>query len=126
MAEGICRHFHNELIAAYSAGISKHGLNPLAVKVMREINIDISAYYSKTVVDLDQQTFDYVVTLCGHAHETCPVFYGDTFLIHHRFDDPPKLTVNVATEEEALVHYRRVRDEIKQYILTFPKSLLGQ
>lgn len=123
MAEGLCRHFRGDVIAPYSAGIEKHGLNPNAVKVMNEIGIDITEHYSKTVEDKNLPEFDYVVTVCGHAHETCPVFPGDSTVIHHGFDDPPKLAKNAATEEDALQHYRRVRDEIKAYVLTLPDSL---
>ena len=123
MAEGLCRHFRGNVIEPYSAGIEKHGLNPLAVKVMREINIDISRQYSKTVEDLGNREFDYVVTVCGHANETCPVFPAKTRLIHVGFDDPPRLAKDARTKEEALVHYRRVRDEIKAYIESLPGSL---
>ncbi len=123
MAEGLCRHFRGDVIEPYSAGIEKHGLNPLAVQVMREIGIDISAQRSKTIVDLDNAQFDYVVTVCGHASENCPFFPAGTKVIHRGFDDPPKLAEGAANEEEALIHYRRVRDEIRDYILTFPISL---
>lgn len=118
MAEGLCRHFRGDTIDAYSAGIAKHGLNPLAVKVMREIGIDISHHRSKTIDDLGRDDFDYVITVCGHANEICPVFPARTKLIHRGFDDPPKLAAGAANEDEALIHYRRVRDEIKGYILT--------
>ena len=116
MAEGLCRHFRGDEIEAYSAGIEKHGLNPYAVKVMQEIGIDISSHLSKTVDDLPDTEFDYVVTVCGHANETCPFFPAKTTIIHKGFDDPPKLAANAKTEEEALAHYRRVRDEIRSYI----------
>ena len=120
MAEGICRYFRGEDFEAYSAGIEKHGLNPLAVKVMQEIGIDISGHHSKTVDDLDNSEFDYVITVCGHADETCPVFPARVEVIHKGFDDPPKLAADAACEEDALVHYRRVRDEIKAFILQLP------
>jgi arsenate reductase len=123
MAEGLCRHFRGDVIEPGSAGIEKHGLNPLAVKVMQEIGIDISQQKSKTTHDLDNQVFDYVVTVCGHANETCPWFPAGTRVVHRGFDDPPKLAEGAATEEEALAHYRRVRDEIRDYILTLPHSL---
>ena len=123
MAEGLCRHYRGDVIEPFSAGIEKHGLNPNAVKVMNEIGIDITQHYSKTVDDEALPIFDYVITVCGHAHETCPVFPGNSIVIHHGFDDPPKLAQDAATEEEALQHYRRVRDEIKDYILTLPGSL---
>ena len=125
MAEGLCRHFCSDVIEPYSAGIETHGLNPLAVKVMQEIGIDISGHHSKTVEDLGNAEFDYVVTVCGHAHETCPFFPAKTRVIHQGFDDPPKLAAGAKTEDEALSHYRRVRDEIQAYIETLPRSLEG-
>ena len=123
MAEGLCRHFRGDVIEPFSAGVEKHGLNPLAVRVMAEIGIDISGHRSKTVDDLDNTDFDYVVTVCGHADEICPFFPAKTRVIHRGFDDPPRLAEGAASEEEALVHYRRVRDEIREYILTLPDSL---
>lgn len=123
MAEGLCRHFRGDRIKAFSAGIEKHGLNQNAVKVMDEINIDISEHQSKTVEDISDTQFDFVITVCGHADETCPVFPGNTKVLHYGFDDPPKLAKNAASEQEALNHYRRVRDEINAYILTLPEAL---
>jgi arsenate reductase len=116
MAEGLCRHIHGERIDAASAGIETHGLNPNAVKVMAEIGIDISNHQSKTVNDLGDEPFDFVITVCGHAHETCPFFPARTRVIHQGFDDPPFLAKDAETEEEALGHYRRVRDEIRDFI----------
>jgi arsenate reductase len=121
MAEGWARHLKNDVIEAWSAGIEKHGLNPLAVQVMAEAGVDISGQTSKTVAELPVRQFDYVVTLCGHASETCPYFPGKK--IHRGFDDPPKLAAGAATEEEALGHYRRVRDEIRDFIQTLPAAL---
>ena len=123
MAEGLCRHFRGDVLEPYSAGIEKHGLNHPAVKVMREIGIDISGQHSKTVNDLGNKEFDYVVTVCGHANEMCPFFPAKTKVVHRGFDDPPKLVMKAANEEEALIHYRRVRDEIKEYILNLPMAL---
>jgi arsenate reductase len=123
MAEGLCRHFRGDVIEPFSAGIEKHGLNRLAVKVMDEIGIDISGHRSKTVDELGSAAFDYVVTVCSHADATCPTFPAKIKVIHQGFDDPPKLAEGAASEEEALVHYRRVRDEIKEYILTLPDAL---
>ncbi|MGD8641990.1 MAG: arsenate reductase ArsC [Gammaproteobacteria bacterium] len=100
----------------YSAGIEKHGLNPNAVKVMAEQGVDISGQYSKTLDDLKNVDFDIVITVCGHADETCPVFPGNVTKLHHGFDDPPKLAANAVTEEEALSHYRRVCLEIKSFV----------
>lgn len=123
MAEGWTRNLKGETIEAYSAGIETHGLNPLAVKVMAEAGVDISHHQSKQIQDLGGIPFDYVITVCGHADENCPLFPGKTKVIHHGFDDPPTLAKECKTEEEALVLYRRVRDEIRDYVLTFPKSL---
>ena len=123
MAEGLCRHLHEAGIDAYSAGIEKHGLNPLAVRAMAEIGIDISAHASKTLDDLSGIGFDYVVTVCGHADETCPIFPRATRKIHRGFDDPPRLAAGAASDDEAMVHYRRVRDEIRDYLETLPGAL---
>jgi len=116
MAEGWTRALKDDLIEAYSAGIEKHGVNPLAVKVMAEAGVDISRHKSKTVDELAGREFDFVITLCGHAHEHCPVFPGRARLIHAGFDDPPELAAGAATEAEALPHYRRVRDQIREYV----------
>ncbi len=88
MAEGWARHLKGDAIETYSAGIETHGLNPNAVKVMAEAGVDITGHTSKTLNDLAHVTFDYVVTVCGHAHETCPVFPGNAAVIHKGFDDP--------------------------------------
>jgi len=123
MAEGLCRHYRGDLIDVSSAGIEKHGLNPYAVRAMAEIGIDISGHHSKTVDDLAGRQFDVVVTVCGHAHETCPVFPGRARVVHRGFDDPPKLAANETTDEGRMAHYRRVRDEIREYVLSLPGAL---
>lgn len=123
MAEGFCRHFKGDLIEAASAGIENHGLNALAVKVMEEIGIDISRHRSKSIDDFDGREFDYVVTVCDHASETCPYFPAKTAVVHRGFDDPPKLAADAASEGEALAHYRRVRDEIGAYVRSLPQAL---
>lgn len=123
MAEGWARHLKPDSFEAYSAGVEKHGLNPLAVKAMAEAGVDISAHQSKTVDKLPVGGFDIVITLCGHANENCPFFPGKTRRVHAGFDDPPALAQGAASEEEALVHYRRVRDEIRDYVLGLPDSL---
>jgi len=116
MAEGWGKRLLSSQFNVHSAGIEKHGLNPNAVKVMAEQGIDISGHYSKTLDDLNNVQFDVVITVCGHADETCPVFSGNTKKIHYGFDDPPKLAANAKTEEEALQHYRRVCQEIKTFV----------
>ena len=123
MAEGLCRHLLGDRIDPVSAGIETHGLNSFAVKVMAEIGIDISGHRSKTVDELGDIALDAVITVCGHAHETCPVFPGSARIVHRGFDDPPRLAAGAKTEEEALRHYRRVRDDIRAYIETLPDAL---
>jgi len=123
MAEGWARHLKGGQIEAYSAGIETHGMNPNAIKVMGEAGVDISSHRSKNVEELLEIPFDYVVTVCGHAHETCPVFPRRARVVHVVFDDPPKLAKGAKTEEEALGFYRRVRDEIRDFIQTLPESL---
>ncbi|WP_035245837.1 arsenate reductase ArsC [Desulfogranum mediterraneum] len=125
MAEGLCRHFKDRELEAFSAGIERHGLNPLAVEVMGEIGIDISAQQSKTLNDLAGHSFDYVVTVCDHARESCPLFPGESKVIHRSFADPPSLAAAAGSDEEALPHYRRVRDELKEFILALPAELLA-
>ncbi len=123
MAEGWARTLKSDCMEPYSAGIEKHGLNPYAVKVMKEAGVDISAQHSKLLSELDGIDFDYVVTVCGNAHESCPVFSGKTTVVHVGFDDPPRLAANCQTEDEKLDCYRRVRDEIKAFVETLPEAL---
>ena len=125
MAEGWARYLKSDLIEPYSAGIEMHGLNQNAVKVMAEVGVDISNHSSKHLDELRDVDFDFVVTVCGHAHESCPVFPDKTKVVHVGFDDPPRLAKNAKTEEEALCCYRRVRDNIKAYIETLPAALMG-
>lgn len=123
MAEGWARHLKSDMIEAYSAGIEKHGLNPRAVKVMAEAGVDISGHRSKLLDSLKGVTFDYVITVCDNAHEACPLFPGKTRVVHAGFDDPPRLAQSAKTEEEALGHYRRVRDEIRTFVEKLPGKL---
>ncbi len=123
MAEGWTRHLKSGRLEPYSAGIESHGMNSRAVEVMREAGVDISGQYSKQVDEVIGIDFDYVITVCSKAHETCPVFPGETTVVHVGFDDPPRLAKDAMTEEEALSHYRRVRDEIRGFIETLPESL---
>ena len=126
MAEGWARHLKGDVLDAYSAGIEKHGLNPNAVKVMAEAGVDISGHKSKNVNDLMDVPFDVVVTVCGHANETCPAWLGKkTTLVHVGFDDPPKLAKTAKSPEEALSCYRRVRDEIRAFVATLPESVMA-
>jgi len=124
MAEGWCRYLKGDVIEPYSAGIETHGLNPNAVKVMAEAGVDISGHRSKHVDELKDIDFDYVVTVCGHANEYCPIFPGKTKIVHFGFDDPPRLAKEAKTEEEALNCYRRVRNEIKSFVENLPEFLV--
>ena len=123
MAEGWARALKGDLIDAYSAGIEKHGMNTNAVTVRAEAGVDISRYFSKTPAELGLVELDYVVTVCGHADENCPVFPGKTKVVHFGFEDPPKLTKHLPDGEEKLAVYRRVRDEIRQFIEALPEVL---
>jgi arsenate reductase (thioredoxin) len=123
MAEGWARALKDDVVEAYSAGIEKHGMNSHAVRVMAEAGVDISKHYSKTLVELGPVGFDYVVTVCGHADEKCPVFAGKTKVVHVGFEDPPKVTKQMADGEEKLAVYRRVRDEIRRYVEKLPEAL---
>jgi len=123
MAEGWANHLKSDDIEARSAGIETHGLNPLAVKVMAEAGVDISHHRSKRVSGMINESWDVVITVCGHANETCPLFPGRAKRVHAAFDDPPQLAKNSHSEENALVHYRRVRDEIRAFVENLPESL---
>lgn len=123
MAEGWARHLKGNLVESYSAGIETHGLNPNAVKVMAESGVDISRQRSKHLDALKGIVFDCVVTVCNNAHESCPIFPGKTKVVHAGFDDPPRLAKTAKSDEEALGHYRRVRDEIKAFVEQLPEVL---
>ncbi len=123
MAEGWTRRLKGDVIEPYSAGIESHGLNPRAVKVMAEAGVDISGHRSKLLDDLRGVPFDYVVTVCDQANEGCPIYPGKVSRFHIAFDDPPRLAKNARTEEEALGHYRRVRDEIRSFVEKLPGVL---
>lgn len=130
MAEGWARHLKGDVLEAYSAGIETHGLNPNAVRVMAEVGVDISSHSSKTADALETIDFDYVVTVCGHANETCPMWLrGKARVVHVGFDDPPALARTLATQgasaEAQLDCYRRVRDEIRAFVATLPDRLEG-
>ena len=123
MAEGWARALKGDRIEAYSAGVATHGMNPNAVRVMREAGVDITGQRSKHVDEVKDVGLDYVVTVCANANESCPVFPGRAKIVHVGFDDPPRLAKTAASEEEALGHYRRVRDEIRAFVETLPGSL---
>ena len=128
MAEGWARALKGDAIDAWSAGIETHGLNPHAVTVMAEAGVDISGQRSKKVDDLDAVDFDYVVTVCGHANETCPMWLkGKAKVVHVGFDDPPAVARELAAkglgERAQLDCYRRVRDEIRNFVQGIEKVL---
>ena len=123
MAEGWARSLYPDRINAYSAGIEQHGLNLHAVRVMAERGIDISGHKSKTLDDLDGIEFDLVVTVCGHANESCPIFPDNAQVLHKGFDDPPKLAEKTSSPQDALECYRRVRDEIGAFVETLEDHL---
>ncbi len=122
MAEGWARALKGDVLEAHSAGIEAHGLNPLAVRVMAEAGVDISGHRSKLVNELSGIPFDYVITVCGHANEQCPLFPGKTRVVHVGFDDPPTLAMGAPSEDAALNVYRRVRDEIRRFVEGLPES----
>lgn len=122
IAEGWTRALIGDVFEAYSAGIETHGMNPHAVQVMQEAGVDISGHHSKTLDELKDVSFDYVVTVCDSASESCPIFPGQTQKIHKGFEDPPKLAKGLP-QEEALKIYRRVRDEIRKFVESLPQSL---
>jgi arsenate reductase len=124
MAEGWARHLKNHAIEPYSAGVDPHGVNPLAVKVMAEVGVDISKQRSKHANELAGIPFDFVVTLCDQAQEACPVFPGGGTRVHVGFDDPYTLTNGVKDEAEKLRVYRRVRDEIRDFVESLPAALV--
>jgi arsenate reductase len=123
MAEGWARHLKPDVIDARSAGVEPHGVDPRAVQVMAGAGVDISRQRSKDVLELMDAPFDYVVTLCGGARETCPVFPGPVKGLHVAFDDPPALAREATSDDEALAVYRRVRDEIRAFVETLPGAL---
>jgi len=123
MAEAWAKKLKGDQFRAYSAGVEPKAVDPRAVKAMAEAGIDISAQSSKDIDSLGNMEFDYVVTLCDNARESCPYFPAKTRLLHQGFDDPPYLAEKAVNEEEALKHYRRVRDELKAFVEQIPEAL---
>jgi len=121
MAEAWTKHLKKDQFDAYSAGVQPKPIDPRAIKAMAEAGIDISGQKSKDVNTLGDLEFEYVVTLCDNARESCPYFPAKTKLIHQDFEDPPRLAEGAANEEEAMAHYRRIRDEIKAFVETLPE-----
>lgn len=125
MAEGWVRALKSGVMEARSAGVESKGLDPRAVTVMAEAGVDISSQRSKNVSELLDEHFDAVITVCDHARSACPVFPGDVRVLHVSFEDPPRLARGETTEEGALTHYRRVRDEIRAFVESLPESLIA-
>ena len=123
MAEGWARQLRSAELLACSAGIVAHGLNPLAVEVMREAGVDISQQRSQTVDELGDRQFDLVITLCDHADANCPSFPATASVVHVPFADPPRLARDAKSPEEAKEHYRRVRDEIREFVARLPSGV---
>ncbi len=121
MAEGILRHLGREQFEVFSAGVNPSYVRPEAVEVMSEVGIDISGHRSKSIVELGESTFDYVITVCDHAREVCPVLPGDAILLHQSFEDPPP--PGSRSREETLEVFRRVRDEILDWINCFLRGI---
>ena len=126
MAEGWARQLKNDKIEVWSAGIAPAGVDPRAVQVMREAGVDIAGHHSKHVNELLTIPFDWVITVCDHASENCPVFPGKARRFHRGFKDPPSLARGEADPERALNHYRRVRDETRAFVMTLPEALDGR
>jgi len=122
MAEGWARHLKGDSIEAWSAGTKPHAVDPRAIKVMAEAGVDISGQASKHALDIINIPFDLVVTVCDAAREACPIFPGRMKIVHRGFEDPPRMVKSDATEEEILAHYRRIRDEIRDFVKTLPDA----
>jgi len=122
MAEGIANFLWGDKMEAFSAGTKASYVNPMAIEVTKEIGINISTHRSKNLSEFDGQSFEYVITLCGDANETCPLYIGGTKKMHIGFDDPAKATGN---KEEILREFRRVRDEIKTKLEEYFHSVSG-
>jgi arsenate reductase len=116
MAEALANHFLGDRCQAFSAGTEATRVNLLAAQVLSELGIDTSLLRSKTMDEFSGQTFDHVVTLCGDANEKCPLFFGGVQRLHHGFEDPSRLK---GSKEDVLPEFRRVRDEIKNWIINY-------
>lgn len=123
IAEAWTRHLKGDTFEAYSAGVEPREVDSKAIKVMAEVGISLKGNESKGLDSLQHLEFEYVITLCNHARETCPFFPAKTRLLHMAFDDPPELARTAGDEEEALHHYRRVREEIRAFVEGMPENL---
>ncbi|MCW3080433.1 arsenate reductase ArsC [Segetibacter sp.] len=116
IAEGYLRHFAPGKAEIYSAGVETHGVNPKAIAIMKEDEIDISRHTSNNILEYTDINFDYVITVCDNAKERCPFFSSNAKKYHYNFPDPAKAT---GTEEEIMAEFRRVREMIKDYCRKF-------
>lgn len=119
MAEGLLRHDAGDRFEVFSAGTRPSQVRPEAIAVMRELAIDISGHRSKSIDEFRDQAFDYVLTVCDNAKESCPIFPGQTNRLHHSFDDPAAVE---GSEQERLAGFRRIRDELRGYLRAFPNT----
>ena len=117
MAEGLLRHDAGDRFDVFSAGTQPSRVRPEAIAVMRELGIDISGHRSKSVDEFASHSFDFVLTVCDNANETCPIFPGHGMRLHHNFADPAAVQ---GTDEERLAAFRRVRDELRTFLNRFP------
>jgi len=120
MAEGLLREMGGDRFEVESAGVNPSKVRPEAVEAMREVGIDISGHRSKSAGEFVGQNFDYIITVCDNARETCPVFPGHAERIHHSFEDPP--APGAADPEETTAVFRRVRDEIREWVGEFVRE----
>jgi len=123
MAEAFAKELKGDLITVFSAGSSPEKIDPLAVKAMEEEGIDISMARSKHVDELKNIDFDHIISVCGHPGEVCPMYPGTTRTLHVGFESPALMAGNAENEEEALRFYRRIREQIRRFIITIPESL---
>ena len=123
MAEGWAKQLKGDVVEPYSAGIETHGLNPNAVRVMAESGVDIAHNRSKHLDELKNIQFDWVITVCDNANESCPVFIGETKRFHISFDDPPKLTKGLTDQDEILAVYRRIRNDVRKFVEGLPENI---
>jgi len=126
MAEGFTRHLKADQIEAHSAGVAPKGVDSRAIKAMAEVSIDISKQGSKSLDEMRHIEFDYVITLCDNAQKTCPTFPAKTRVMHVGFEDPPGLAANAKDEQEAMGHYRRIRDQIKAFVDKLSQAFLEE
>jgi len=117
MAEGLLRHDAGDRFEVESAGTKPSRVRPEAIAVMKELGVDISGQRSKSVDEFRDQSFDYVLTVCDHAKESCPIYPGHANRLHHSFEDPAAVE---GSEEQRLLAFRTVRDQIREYLRNFP------